>query len=154
MATETLTMDPDGTSVALWDPVVGISVLDQRYPPPPHKVEYAESTDTEGGLPAEPHYENRDIEVKLLVRAGSTTLIGNIQKLQRKVGLWQREGGVLKRTLSGGQVINFDIVNANIDFTQDRQFIQRGHTEATLSLEARPFGYGTESTSSTTTELT
>src|SRR3990167_4108956 len=153
MASESLKLDPDGTSLELWAPSVGYKVTDQRYPPPEHKVEYATSIDTEGGLPAEHHYENREIELKVLVHSGSTsTFMNNLKKLQQKVGLWQREGGVLQRVTATGSTIHFDVTNANIDIPADWTFIQKSHAEVTLSLEARPFGYGTETVSTPTTE--
>src|SRR3972149_5876277 len=105
MAVEVLTIDhasdvSSRTALPLWDSAVGISVLSQSYPPPPHKIEYVTGVDVEGGLPAEDTYENREIEIKLLVKAGSATFNANIAKLQKKVGLIQREGGYLRRVLS------------------------------------------------------
>ena len=136
MASETLTIDPSGTSLALWNSTKGIKVIEQSYPAPEHKIEYASSVDTEGALPASDHYENREIEVKLMVSAGSTTFKSNLKKLQQKVGKIQREGGVLRRVTPASLTIDFDLTNAQIDIPADWQFIQKSHAEVGLKFEA------------------
>lgn len=108
-----------------------------------------------GNVPVDYRVPNRMISIPLRLRTvGATTFDTIRSQIQAKVGLFQREGGWLKRTSTLGDVFA-DVVNATLHlggsgFLETRLM----DIEAVLTLECLPDWYQAEVDLGTTTETT
>ncbi len=163
MSLESLLLDPVEMNVAnaeleLVNRASGIDVVTFDAPHPDLNVLYASSMDTEGGISVASARQNRTIT--LTVRCfdaipGSGQMLSRIRELQQKVGTFQRQGGVLQRTLSTGQVVRFDITqDARVTVPADQMFTRFGSAICTLTLVCKPLGYGRELSLTFHTETT
>ena len=112
----------------------------QEYPVPDRDSMLASSADTEGDLPVQHRYKNREITVAVRgIGAGGSDsdLLTQTGYLQQKVAKLNREGGTLQRIMSTGDVVIFDVVGAGLDVPAENLV-----KDMTLKAEARPFGRG------------
>jgi hypothetical protein len=100
-----------------------------------------------GSVPVDGRLPNRIVTAPLTLRAvGATTFATIRRQIQAKVGLLQRQGGWVKRDLSGTPVF-LDVVNASLRlggaWTQAKT-TSPFDVEGTLTLECIPDFYGAE----------
>jgi hypothetical protein len=98
-----------------------------------------------GQVPIAHTIPNRVVTIPLNVHGRTGLTFDELRsRLQSKVGLWQREGGVIKRQTSIGSVYA-DIVDARLKFGgSTAQAMQDVDVDAVLTLECIPDWYGTE----------
>lgn len=90
----------------------------------------------------------RTITIPLNLRTVGAVTFNTIRaQLHAKVGLFQREGGWMKRVLSGGVTVYADVVNASLTLGDQWMATHRdAEVGATLTLEVIPDFYGAEDT--------
>lgn len=98
-----------------------------------------------GQVPIAYRQMNRNIVIPLVLRGRTGLSFDQLRSLlQAKVGLWQREGGVIKRETSIGPVYA-DIADARLKLGgSTAQAVQDVDVDAVLSLECIPDWYGPE----------
>lgn len=108
---------------------------------------------THGQTPVDYRIPNRTIVIPLLLRdLGGTSFATIRSRIQAKAGLFQREGGRLKRVSVTGEVFA-DIQNATLTLGGVGYFEGQGiDVAATLTLECLPDWYGVEIHAGTTVE--
>jgi hypothetical protein len=101
-----------------------------------------------GEIPADRHPPNRTATIPLIVRKeGAVNLAQAAAKLQRKIGLWQREGGFVQRTLDGGSGsftthVATQVHGASIAGLQGWLMAHKGVAQdVTLTLTTDPYFY-------------
>jgi hypothetical protein len=90
-----------------------------------------------------------------LVSKGGTTFASIRTTLQAKVGLFQQQGGYLRRVLNTGGTVFLDVLSASVNFGGDwLQANQLADTNVVVTLDAMPDWYAAEETLSDHTETT
>lgn len=155
---ESVTLSTAGTSLLLSNPGSGIDIRVQDYPPPDRNVLYAQSIDTEGGLAVARSYNNRTISITVRcfdTTSGGGQMLARLKQLQQVAGRIQYEGGgTLTRVLPTAGTINFDVLDMNLAVPSDFMMVNRQSADCSLTLTARPLGYGVEQTLSDHSETT
>jgi hypothetical protein len=109
-----------------------------------------------GEVPADRHPPNRNVQLQLMVmQEGAVNLAEAASKLQKKVGLWQREGGFVRRDFdaSGGfsTSVAQQVYGAALGGLQGWMFAHRKKApDVTLNLVTGPYVYGTTAVESAT----
>jgi hypothetical protein len=100
----------------------------------------------QGSTPVDYRIPNRTVEIPLVLRVQGATSYATIRaNLQAKVALFQREGGWIKRTRSGGGTVFADIVNATLHLGGSSMAGFRDvDVDAWLRLEVLPDWYEAE----------
>jgi hypothetical protein len=108
-----------------------------------------------GELPVDYRLPNRTVTIPLLIQDGDEVTFDEARTmLQQKVGLWQREGGVLKREIDG-RATYLDVVGATLKLGGGSLQATVGFDhEASLVLETLPDWYGAERSSDAFDEMT
>jgi hypothetical protein len=109
-----------------------------------------------GAVPVDYTIPNRSVAIPLrLDERGGTTFASIRSLLQAKTGLWQAQGGYLKRVLNSGGTVYADVVNATLHLSGDWMQAHRDvDANASLVLECLPDFYEAEETLSDHTETT
>lgn len=159
MGAEAVSLDPVSEDAANAELALstanGYTLLSHSYPPPPRAIQWASSADTEGESVGGFRYGNREIQVGLRVTGTSqANIAANVQALQEKIAKMTREGGTYKRTLPGGEIIVFDVLDVEADALFDNRFIHKFRTEMPVKFICKPFGRGASVTLSDHTETT
>jgi hypothetical protein len=160
MAGETLELDPVDQDAAnspltITNTALGYHLLEHAYPTPNRNTQFTASVDADGDAPVSGRYENRTITMRVRVRAAtSSDLMGALRNLQQKVGKIAAEGGTLKRTVSNGDVLVFDLITAKIDVPSDQAFVKNLRADVALEFVAKPFGRMAEQDLGDNTETT
>jgi hypothetical protein len=165
---DSTTVHADNTALSLENAAAGIRVVEMDFPPPSSQTITAGSIDTEGDPLVHSRVGNRT--VKIVVRCEGTGAVGDphaqmrerITALSMKVGKLHAERdladpsrtGTLKRVLTNGDIVYFDILDASIEVPADWDFIHNDSVEVTLDLECRPFAWGAEETAGSFSETT
>lgn len=99
-----------------------------------------------GEVPVDFRLPNRRITVPLLVQSsGATSFDTARMQLQQKIGLFQREGGWLKRQMADGRELFMDVVNASLKMGGGRHQALHGVDDAvSVVFEAVPDFYEAE----------
>jgi len=156
---ELLEFDAAGSNADGTDPGSPLSimnanyrVLSHSYASPEEQVLFAESVDTEGGLPVGRHAVNRTITMSLEMVDATGSLL---RALLAKVAKIRREGGTLKRTLATGQVGIFDLHTAGaVDPSFDISYYSGNLVKVDLSFIGKPYMRGASVTLTAHTEST
>lgn len=155
-------LDTDGTTLDLTDGST-FKLLEQSFPMPDVDTQYATSVDATRDTLTGLRYKNRMITLKLLAAAASTALLETaLAGVSQKVGKINRDaivggtgvGGTLQYTSSGGSVVTFDVVRANVVADTGFLYANRNRTTVTVELECLPAWRGTETTPGDHTETT
>lgn len=101
-----------------------------------------------GATPVDYRIPNRTITVSLVLKAmGGTAFATARSTIQAKVGLFQRQGGWIKRITSSGGTVYADVVNATIKLPGSWSQAHKNYdVEASLTLEVLPDFYEAEVT--------
>lgn len=156
------------TAVSLEDAAAGIRVISMKFPPPSAQTITAGSIDTEGDPLIHSRVGNRTVEIVVRCEGTNAVIDPHDQMRERITELAQKVGklhgtrdpsdpsrtGTLKRTLTNGDVVYFDVLDAEIDVPADWDFIHNDSVEVTLTLECKPFAWGAEETGGSFTETT
>ena len=159
---ESLIIDPTSEDAANVEldlmPADGsIAVVEHSYPAPPMEYIWAGGVDTEGDRLGGRRYQNRQISLTLSVSGNGVAadLHSTLRLLEQKVAKLGREGGTLKRTFVGGEVIVFDILAAeSYEPTFDITYYLGHVAEVRIGLIAKPFGRGPEESLTAHSETT
>lgn len=120
-------------------------------------IEASMADQTIGASPVDYRIPNRIVTIPLtLVARGAITALTARTRVQQKVGLFQREGGVVKRITAGGGIVYADVVNATLALSSVSGIESRLgiDIDASLVLECRPDFWGSEITLADHTETT
>jgi hypothetical protein len=109
-----------------------------------------------GAVPVDFTIPNRTVSIPLnLMDRGGTAFASIRASVQAKAGLWQAQGGYLRRVLATGGTVFADVVNATLRLGDDWLVNQRSvDANALLTLECLPDFYEAEETLSDHTETT
>lgn len=120
------------------------------------EIEAVMADQDRGSSPIDFRIPNRQITIPLRIQADGTVSFDQARaKLQKKVAMFQQEGGWLKRVVSGGGTLYADIVNAGLTLSGGWMQAQKSmDVDAELRLEAIPDFYEDEITLSDHTETT
>jgi hypothetical protein len=99
-----------------------------------------------GSLPIDFAVPNRQVTIPLLLKDDSSLTFDELRsQTQAIVGLWQAEGGWIKRELGDGRKLYLDVVNASLKLGgSTAQALYGIDADAVLSLEVLPGWYGDE----------
>ena len=108
-----------------------------------------------GSLPVDYRIPNRVIQIPLVLKnVGGTTFAAIRTSLQKKIGLFHREGGWIMRQV-GATPLYADVVDATLHLGGSwMQAYQSADIDATLQLQCRPDWYGDEVTLGNHSETT
>jgi hypothetical protein len=107
-----------------------------------------------GAVPVDFTIPNRQVVIPLILKDVGGTAFSSIRSsIQAKAGLWQAQGGYLRRVLATGGTVFADVVNATLRLGDDWLVNQRSvDANALLTLECIPDFYEAEETLSDHTE--
>lgn len=126
---------------------LGLDIVDSEWGDAQQEVFYIRQE--LGEIPAERHPPNRTVVLKLHAKKeGSVSLAEAAQKLQKKVGILQKEGGWIKRIFSANARasvdVGFEVYSAVLSGLQGWYMAHRAFAnEITLTLTCSPYCYGT-----------
>jgi hypothetical protein len=113
------------------------------YPTPGRKVNWASSADTEGALPANLQYDNRQITIECrVVGSSASDLQTQLGYLEQKVGKINEEegvGGTHEYVSPSGATCIFDLLEASADYELDNTALANRYTTVTITFTAKPF---------------
>lgn len=120
------------------------------------EIEAVMADQQRGSSPIDYRIPNRNITIPLKIQASGTVSFDQARaKLQKKVALFQQEGGWLKRVVNGGGTLYADVVNAGLTLSGGWMQQQRAlDVDAELRLEVIPDFYEDEITLSDHSETT
>lgn len=145
----------NGTSLLLTDAANGWQVMEFDAPEPEPEYQWAQSVDTEGGLPVGGKHQNREIRCKLHIAKASAALLRTaLDSLGAKIGKLHREGGTLKLTLPDGTVRIYDLHRGESGFVFNKRFVNSILAEISLRFPAKPYSRGAEVDLGDNVELT
>jgi hypothetical protein len=118
------------------------------------QIEAAMAEQQVGAVPVDYSIPNRQVTIPLSIRdVGGTAFATARSLIQAKVGLWQAQGGYLKRVLASGGTVFADVVNAQLNLSGGwLQAHVSTDIEASVTLECIPDFYEAEETLSDHTE--
>lgn len=99
-----------------------------------------------GSLPVDMTIPNRQVEIPIILQTRGTVTFASIRDtLQNKVGLYQAEGGVVRRVQSDGGTVYADVVGASLTIPGSWLHAMRDtEPDASLRLECLPDFYEAE----------
>lgn len=120
------------------------------------EIEAVMADQDRGSSPIDYRIPNRQITIPLRIQSSGTVSFDQARaKLQKKVALFQQEGGWIKRVISGGGTLYADVVNAGLTLSGGWMQAQKSmDVDAELRLEVIPDFYEDEITLSDHTETT
>jgi len=114
--------------------------LKAQYPTPPRRVNWSSSADTEGSLPANLQYDNRQITIEDRVYGSSASdLQTQLGYLEQKIGKINDEGATHEYVSPSGVVCIFDLLEAQADYELDNRALANKFTTVTIVFTAKPF---------------
>jgi hypothetical protein len=117
--------------------------MEAKYPTPQRVVNWAESTDTEGALPASLRYQNRQISVICRVYGSSASdLQTQLGYLEQKIGKINEEegvGGTHEYVSPSGTACIFDLLEGSADYDLDNTALASRRVVVTITFTALPF---------------
>lgn len=142
-----LKIDPTGEDAAnvVLDVNDGVKfrAMKASYPTPGRKVNWASSADTEGALPANLQYDNRQITIECrVVGSSASDLQTQLGYLEQKVGKINEEegvGGTHEYVSPSGATCIFDLLEAAADYELDNTALANRYTTVTITFTAKPF---------------
>jgi hypothetical protein len=128
------------------DPASSYVLTSHAFPLPQVQRLAASALETEGDVPGDAHWANRQITVGFDVRGSTHTALKNaLRAVDAKVAKLATDGGELQWTLPAGQTVTFDVTGVDgYEGTYDQTFYVGRTVPVTLTLSARPFGRGAE----------
>jgi hypothetical protein len=150
-----LVLDPTNSPLSVLNLAAGTDRLDpassyvltsHAFPLPQVQRLAASALETEGDVPGDAHWANRQITVGFDVRGSTHTALKNaLRAVDAKVAKLATDGGELQWTLPAGQTVTFDVTGVDgYEGTYDQTFYVGRTVPVTLTLSARPFGRGAE----------
>jgi hypothetical protein len=149
-----LSEDASNTVLTLINPGAGIDVMSQKYPLADRDRLTASGADVEGMPLVQSQFRARTITLEVRCFGTHTVMRAKLAELTTKVGKLARYGGTLQRTLTNGDVIVFDIQDADLDVPADFYMVTKNSAICTLTLLCKPFGRGPTTTYGSASETT
>ena len=154
---ETIVLDPTSedsgnSQLTLTDTASGIEVLSQKYGLADRSRITSSGPDTDYERVVKSGRKNRVIELE--VRCFGTNMLAQVKLLQRKIGKLSQYRGTLKRTLGTGEVIVFDVLDADVVVPADHLFANFSSATCSVTLLCKPLGRGPEVQVATFSETT
>lgn len=144
---ETIVLDPTSedsgnSQLTLTDTASGIEVISQKYGLADRSRITSSGPDTDYERVVKSGRKNRVIELE--VRCFGTNMLAQVKLLQRKIGKLSQYRGTLKRTLGSGEVIVFDVLDADVVVPADHLFANFRSATCSVTLLCKPLGRGPE----------
>ena len=112
-------------------------------PSPDRDVNWASSADTEGALPANLRYQNRQLTITCrVVGSSASDLQTQLGFLEQKIGRVNDEGATLEYVSPSGAVCVFDLLEGAADYAIDNTALANRYTTVTITFTAKPFWRG------------